>query len=280
MHVRRWSTLMSLTLGSLVAGCWWSARIEPFGEAKLSALCADTKRCGARGDSVLNLLKKKGQRLYLGKDKGAEQLLGKVAPDRDVSSVLKTCGKEIAVEDVQAAPAVIRQFRLGNEGKRAVRERLHAYLAKQVEALAMTASAELSLKSVVDAIDLEQVSWLGETYWLSDAAFEKRAAQCGEEERVNIIYSLTVLSPSEAFQADLARKLSEALTDKLASAQSDAGTTDAGVEPSFASQDAEAAPADAGAASVNSRYDTIARDVVRTLARDTRVVAALGFDDP
>lgn len=276
-RVRRSTTLALLTV-SLAAGCFWrDARIEPFGEAKLSALCEDVKRCGARGDKTVNLLQKSGPRLYLSKDKGPEQLLGKVAPKRDVSSVLKTCGAEIAANDWLAAPAVIRQFKLGKEGKRAVRERLHAYLAKQVDALALTASAEASLKRVVDAIDLEQVSWLGETFWLHDAAFERRAAQCGEEERPNIIYSLSVLSPSEAFQADLASKLAESLTKTL-TAKSDAGAAeDASAPADETAQESDAGVSDAGA---GSRYDTIARDVVRLLARDTHVVAALGFDDP
>ena len=41
--------------------------------------------------------------------------------------------------------------------------------------------------------------------------------QCGEEERENIVYSITVLFPSEAFQVDVERKLERALNEKLGS---------------------------------------------------------------
>jgi hypothetical protein len=209
-------------------------------------------------------------------DKGPEQLLGKVAPGRKAESVMKTCGAEIAANDWLSAPEVIRQFKLGADGKRELRQRLHAYLAARVSALAIPAKsgAEASVRSVSDAVDIDQVSWVGQTYWLSDSAFERRVAQCGEEERDNIIYSFTVLAPSEAFQVDVASKLEHALNSKLGPLP-DAGvaaTDGLQTEPKPDSEQADAGP-------TLQRYDTIARDVVRELARDTRVLAALGFDD-
>lgn len=282
-RLRSFITFQGALLVPLLAftgGCR-TARIEPFGEAKLEALCADTKRCGARGDSVVNLLKnQKTARTYLVPDKGPEQLLGKVAPKRKVDSVMSTCGAEIAANDWLSAPEVIRQFKLGAEGKRELRQRLHAYLARRVSALTIPekAGAEASVKAVSEAVDVDEVSWVGQTYWLSDAAFERRVAQCGEEERENIIYSITVLSPSEAFQVDVEAKLQRALNAKLgAPPAKDAGVPEA--EDSGLQTEPTAPAEDGQEGDALQRHDTIARDVVRALARDTRVLAALGFDD-
>jgi hypothetical protein len=253
------------------------ARIEPFGETNLSALCADEKRCETRGDKVINLLKQKGvQRLYLAPDKGPEQLLGKVAPERKAESVLKTCGAEVAANDWLTAPETLRSFALGEQGKAELRERLRSYLSARADALAVSEkqTVEASLSAVVTAVALDRVSWVSQTYWLNDTAFERRVTQCGEEERANIVYSMTVIAPSLAFQTDLSLKLERALNDKLgAPSAADAGAS----EPA-----AVAAPASEGESEPGAlqRHDTLARDVVRALARDTRVVAALGFDDP
>lgn len=271
---------LALSLLTPASACR-TARIEPFGETKLEALCADTRRCGARGDTVLNLLKsKKSPRIYLVPERGPEQLLGKVAPKRKIDSVLSTCGAEIAVNDWLTGLEVIRQFKLGEDGKRELRQRLHAYLVARVSALTIPpkAGAEASIKAVAEAVDIAEVSWVGQSYWLTDSAFERRVAQCGDEERENIIYSISVLAPSEAFQLDVERKLQQALNDKLGPiAQSDAGAHDADAGGEAALQTEPPASGDAGA--TGQRYDTIARDVVRALARDTRVLAALGFDD-
>jgi hypothetical protein len=254
----------------VLCGCR-AARIEPFGETKLAALCEDTKRCEAHGDSVINLLKKGGARLYLVPDKGPEQLLGKVAPARKVDSVMKTCGADIAAQDWLQAPDALRDLKLDAEGKRALRARLHAYLAGRVGsfALAPEQGAETSIRSVAQEVALERVSWVSQTYWLTDGAFERRVAQCGEEERDNIIYSMTVLSPSASFQSDLAVRLRAALQKNLAN-QSAADAVQA----------SEPTAEDGGTAMTEAdRYDTLARDVVRAFSRDTRIVAALGFDD-
>jgi hypothetical protein len=259
------------------------ARIEPFGETKLSALCADEKRCETRGDSVINLLKLKGpQRMYLAPDKGPEQLLGKVAPERNVESVLKTCGAEVSVNDWLAAPEALRTFALGDNGKVELRERLRSYLSARAGALSVSEkqTVDASLTAVVQAVPLDRVSWVSQTYWLNDTAFERRVTQCGEEERENIVYSLTVIAPSQAFQTDLSLKLERALNDKLGAkdtASDDAGAAD---ESGLATEPPEEpAPAADDEGSTLVRHDTLARDVVRALARDTRVIAALGFDD-
>jgi hypothetical protein len=265
----------SLILLALVA-CK-GARIEPFGETKLSALCPDEKRCDTRGDSVVNLLtQKKTQRLYLAPDKGPEQLLGKVAPERKAESVLKTCGAEVSANDWLATPEALRSFPLGENGKAAVRERLRSYLSARADALLISEkqTVDASLSEVVQAVTLDSVSWVSQTYWLHDAAFERRVTQCGEEERANIVYSMTVIAPSQAFQTDLSLKLLRALNDKLG-AEGARTEADAGEAESAAAGAAEGE----GAAGVRMRHDTLARDVVRALARDTRVVAALGFDD-
>jgi len=272
---------LAVSLLTLTSGCR-TARIEPFGEAKLEALCADTRRCGARGDSVVNLLKSnKAARIYLLPDKGPEQLLGKVAPGRKADSVMNTCGAEIAASDWLAAPDTIRQFKLGADGKHELRQRLHAYLAARVSALTIPAKsgAGASVKAISEAVDIDEVSWVGQTYWLSDAAFERRVAQCGEEERENIIYSFSVLSPSEAFQVDVEAKLQHALNEKLGPLpEPDAGSATDDNDAGLQTESQEDSTAAAAGATVQ-RYDTIARDVARALARDTRVLAALGFDD-
>jgi hypothetical protein len=117
---------------------------------------------------------------------------------------------------------------------------------------------------------------VSQTYWLNDTAFERRVTQCGEEERDNIVYSMTVIAPSQAFQTDLSLKLERALNEKLgpggAAADADAG------EP-VPSEAADPAASEGESKNAFARHDTLARDVVRALARDTRVVAALGFDD-
>lgn len=256
-----------------------AARIEPFGESKLAALCEDVKRCEARGDSVINLLKKGGARLYLVPDKGPEQLLGKVAPARKVDSVMKTCGADIAAQDWLQAPDAVRDLKLDAEGKRALRARLHAYLAGRVGTFSVTSEmgAEASIRSVAQEVALDRVTWVSQTFWLTDGAFERRVAQCGEEERENIVYSMTVLAPSASFQSDLTTKLRAALQKNLGA------RGDADAAP--ASEPAAGDPTDAGAdvpAAQDAReqaYDTLARDVVRAFSRDTRIVAALGFDD-
>jgi hypothetical protein len=268
---------LSLILLALVA-CK-GARIEPFGETKLSALCPDEKRCDTRGDKVVNLLSQKGaQRLYLAPDKGPEQLLGKVAPERKAASVLKTCGAEVSANDWLATPEALRTFPLGENGKAVLRERLRAYLSARADALLISEqqTVDASLSAVVQAVALDSVSWVSQTYWLNDAAFERRVAQCGEEERANIVYSMTVITPSQAFQTDLSLKLERALNDKLgtegARSEADAGEAESGAATAGAAEGE-------GEASKRVRHDTLARDVVRALARDTRVVATLGFDD-
>lgn len=253
------------------------ARIEPFGEAKLSALCADEKRCETRGDAVINLLKQKGaQRMYLAPDKGPEQLLGKVAPARKADSVLKTCGAEVAANDWLATPDALRSFALGEHGKEELRERLRSYLSARAAGLAISEkkSIDASLSEVVSAVQLDRVSWVSRTYWLSDAAFERRVTQCGEEERDNIVYSMTVIAPSQAFQTDLALRLEHALNEKLGVA----GAAD-GADGGAAEADPDAGSSGTAARGAHERHDVVARDVVRALARDTRVVAALGFDN-
>jgi hypothetical protein len=270
---------------SLALSACHVARIEPFGESKVDALCNDQKRCEAHGDKVLNLLNSKKQaRLYLAPGKGPEQLLGKVAPKRKADSVMKTCGAEIKPDDWLAAPEGIREFALGKHGKDELRRRLRAYLSARVPALSFPQgrSVEASLSAVIDAVSLERVSWVSQTYWLTDTAYERRVGQCGEDERENIIYSLTLLSPSQAFQVDLADKLVHALESQLKPSTPDANpaaseteadsSTAAEGQPSAASEpSAEPPPA--------STHENVAYDVVRALARDTRVVAALGCDD-
>jgi hypothetical protein len=277
------SRAATAALGCLLTACR-VAHIEPFGETKLDSLCEDAKRCDARGDSVTNLLSKtKAQRLYLSPEKGPEQLLGKVAPKRDAGSVLKTCGADIALADVVTAPEEIRDFALGSHAKEELRQRLHAYLSSRTAALSIPdkQTVDSSLSAIIHGLQLDRASWVSQTYWLTDGAFERRVGQCGEEERKNIVYSLTVLSPSQAFQADLTSKLAQALSATLSKA-GDAGV-EAGAEPVATSETpaievpaASDEEADAGVPT----HDTLARDVVRALARDTRVVAALGFDDP
>jgi len=267
---------ISLALFVTLSACK-GARIEPFGETKLDAICADTKRCETRGDSVVNLLTQKGtQRLYLAPDKGPEQLLGKVAPERKAESVLKTCGAEVSVNDWLTTPEALRSFTLGTQGKAELRERLRSYLSARADALAVSEklTVDASLSAVVEAITLDRVSWVSQTYWLNDIAFERRVAQCGEEERDNIVYSMTVIAPSQAFQTDLQIKLERALNEKLGT------SADAGAAGSTAPEAAAPQASGGGAESpTTQRHDTLARDVVRALARDTRVVAALGFDD-
>lgn len=295
---------LRLCLALLFMSACGGLHVEPFGGVKLSALCNDVKRCEARGDKVLNLLKdKRALRLYLAPQKGPEQVLGKVAPKRKIDSVLKSCGKEVTPSDWLASAEAIREVPLDADGKAEVQSRLRANLSARAGALHLSGEqmVEATLREVIGSLQLKQASWVSRTYWLSDVAFERRVGQCGEEERKDIVYSLTVLEPSQGFQSDLARQLEQALRAQLerqgeTSEADDAadGAQQAGDQAEEAMREPEAVPAaeeepasasaaqaaDAADEGAGMSYEALALDVVTSFARNTRVVVALGFDEP
>jgi hypothetical protein len=302
---------LCLSLALLALSACSTLHVEPFGGVQLSALCNDTRRCEARGDKVFNLLtNKRSPRLDLAPQKGPEQVLGKVAPKRKIDSVLKSCGKEVTPSDWLASAEAIRELPLDAEGKAEVQSRLRATLSSRAGALHLSGEqmVEATLREVIGSLQLKRASWVSRTYWLSDVAFERRVGQCGEEERKDIVYSLTVLEPSQGFQSDLAKQLEQALraqlegqdearetdvdeadVDEAAESAEQAGeitqeaTSEPGAEPGAAEAATSEPPAEArdGAdASERMSYEALALDVVTSFARNTRVVVALGFDEP
>jgi hypothetical protein len=154
-----------------------------------------------------------------------------------------------------------------------------------------------NVDAAVAAVDFAKVSLVEQTHWLSDAAFEKRVGQCGEDFYEQVIYSITVISMADLFQKDLEMKLGASLAAKLiksAAAPSEAPAADP--QGGLAAPEGEAVPAETAAApeapttspsSVPSSVPSIttqecqavAHTAVNEVARSSRFVAAFGFDD-
>jgi hypothetical protein len=291
-----------ISLFSLLGFCG-DKPIPTIGHVKLTELCDDTSRCEVRGDGVYNALKK-GAPPYLARGAGPEQYLGKVAPKRNPASVLTTCGGEVAASDYLSSAPTPREVTPDKEGKRRIRDAIKGQLVRAMSKAGIVERADSKLKARVDAavaaVDFQKLSMVEQTYWLSDAAFEKRVGQCGEEFYDQVVYSITVIGLSDLFQKDLELKLSDSLAAKLAvtpvvAPPSLAVDTTATTEAAATLEGQAAAPTPpaspepppgaivpaADAPPLISAKDCaeVARQAITELAKESRFVAAFGFDD-
>jgi hypothetical protein len=291
--------LLSLALFSFFGTCA-PKPLPSLGKVDPKQLCDDPARCEARGDAVHNALKN-GPPPYLAAGAGPEQFLGRVAPARNPSSALKSCGGDVKPADWLSTAPAIREVLLDKEGKQRIYDAMKAQLVAAMGKAGLIERADADLKANVDAavaaVDFAKVSLVEQTHWLSDAAFEKRVGQCGEDFYEQVIYSITVISMADLFQKDLEMKLGASLAAKLiksAAAPSEAPATDP--QGGLAAPEGEAVPAETAAApeapttspsSVPSSVPSIttqecqavAHTAVNEVARSSRFVAAFGFDD-
>lgn len=277
-----------------LSGCLFGSKQKPLprlGAVPLTQLCSDVERCDARGDFAFNTLKgKKAAPIFLADNQGPQHYLGKVAPERNANGVLKTCSAEVTSDDWLESGAAVREFDLPSDGKLQVKSALKAHLARALLARGdELADSDLDVAGTVESasrgLGLKRLSMISQTYWLKDAAFERRVGQCGEEEYKNIIYSLTLLELSELTRKELEEKLLDGLSHKLEQAaptepptRSPDALLDDLTAPPASSADAGAKPPDKAARRAILRE--VAHDAVRDLAMELRMIAALGFDEP
>lgn len=267
-------------------------QLPGLGSIKVEQLCGrgDVKRCDARGDvAVSTIAGRKASPIFLAAKQGPASYLGKVAPARNARSVLKTCGAEVVRDDWLASEPTIRVVELEGDGKKSLRDSIKGHIAQELFARpALLAGHETQVESIIEAVaqsaGLQKVSMVSQTYWLTDSAFEKRVAQCGEEEYDNIVYSLTLLQLSELSRKELEAKVYGALLSKL-------GATDAAAEPTApgVAEDGAAAavepsaggetePAEEAPTSPRALLDC-ASSAVGALANELRLIAAFGYDE-
>lgn len=267
-------------------------QLPGLGSIKVEQLCGqgDVKRCDARGDhAVSTIAGRKASPIFLAAKQGPASYLGKVAPERNAGSVLKTCGAEVVRDDWLASEPTIRVVELESDGKKSLRDSVKGHIAQELFARpALLTGHESQVESIVEAVaqaaSLQKVSMVSQTYWLTDSAFEKRVAQCGEEEYENIVYSLTLLQLSELSRKELEAKVYGALLSKL-------GTTQAAIEPAApgAADEGAAAAVEAsagGEAEATNEAPThpralldCASSAVGALANELRLIAAFGYDE-
>lgn len=266
-------------------------QLPGLGSIKVEQLCGrgDVKRCDARGDhAVSTIAGGKASPIYLAAKQGPASYLGKVAPERNARSVLKTCGAEVVRDDWLASEPTIRVVELESDGKKSLRESIKGHIAQELFARpALLTGHEAQVESIVEAVaqaaSLQKVSMVSQTYWLTDSAFEKRVAQCGEEEYDDIVYSLTLLQLSELSRKELEAKVYGALLSKLGATEAPADPA----APSDAEDGAEEAEATAGGetgsdgeapTSPRALLDC-ASSAVGALANELRLIAAFGYDE-
>lgn len=287
------SATLSLLFGFL--SCSGETRLPSLGAVKPEQLCSEIKRCDVRGDEAVSTLSGRDTTpIHLADGQGPESYLGKVAPKRKANSVLKTCGGDVTHDDwLETGPAA-RTVELSDQGKQQLRASLKAHLAQQLLAhpqvlVGQTSSIDALVESASQGLGLQKVGLLSQTYWLKDAAFERRVGQCGEEEYKDIIYSLTMLRLADLTQKELETKLLANLEAKLPYVDPQKHASDAGV-------DGATAPVETAQASAPSEGDAgapvdpaeahkallveLGYGAVKALASELRTIAALGFDEP
>ncbi len=214
------TTLSSmLFLGLAFATCGGRAtHIRSIGEVRVQNLCDDPARCDVRGDAYANVLRDRSEpRQYLAAGQGPEQYLGKVAPERNIRGALLTCGAPLASADWLHAAPVIRTVKLDAKGAGELTSSLRSHLSRHLAAHPelQDQSADQTMEGIIDsalaAVRPRTVSMGSKSFWLSDTAFEKRVALCGDEEYENIVYSITLLELSPTFQLDLEAALRHGL---------------------------------------------------------------------
>lgn len=279
MHLTTRTILLALWL----PGCFFGGSNPPlrgFGKVDLKSLCSDAKRCDVRGDQAVLTIQKKATPIYLADKQGPESYLGKVAPAREARSVLKTCGGDIKRDDWLETGPSARTVELNGDGKVQLRSMLRAQLTSALLARPnLIEDAPVSVDAVVESASSQaavaRVTLLSQTYWLKDGAFEKRVAQCGEEELPNIIYSLTLIRLSDLTQKELEGKLLKGITAKLAPELAK-GASDDEEDVSGPGESPEAAQE--GAAQ-RALLKEVAAEAVHGLAGELRLIAAFGFDE-
>jgi hypothetical protein len=288
------STLLSFGFGFL--SCQRPTSLPSLGVVKPEQLCSDVKRCDVRGDEAVSTISgSKQPPIHLAEHQGPESYLGKVAPKRNGNSALKTCGGDVSHDDwLETGPAA-RTVELADQGKQQLRAALKTHLGQQLlehpEALAgQTATIDAVVEGASQGLGLSRVGMLSQTYWLTDAAFERRVGQCGEEEYKNVIYSLTLLRLSDLTHKELEAKLLAGLLAKLpgpgsAEARSDGGELAREPDAVTAEPAAPALVSDGGVASdPRQAHQALLRELaygaVQSLASELRTIAALGFDEP
>ena len=283
-----------LTLG--LVGCNATTTLPSLGTIKPETLCSDIKRCDVRGDVAISTLSgRKVVPIHLAAGQGPESYLGKVAPKRKANSVLKTCNGDVTRDDwLETGPAA-RTLELTDQGKVLLRGSLRAHLAEALLAhpeapvgQASPTTIDATVDAAASGLGLSRIGLLSQTYWLKDAAFERRVGQCGEENYADIIYSLTLLRLSDLTQKELESKLIIGLEAKLAlrpqsveeqvSGKSHAEPLDLLLAPAAAPA-ASVPPVDVAEAH-HALLRELAYTTVQALASELRTIAALGFDEP
>jgi len=273
-------TISILLLSLTLAACGGSAtRLRGLGKVSTKSLCSDVARCEVRGDEAVSTVKGgKTSPIYLAEHQGPESYLGKVAPERQARSVLKTCGGDVGRNDWLETGPTVRVVELGGDGKAELRAMLRAQLGNALLARPrLVEDAPVSIDAVVESASaragVARVTLVSQTYWLKDAAFEKRVGQCGEEELPNIIYSFTLIRLSDLTQKELESKLLAGLVEKLApelAAGGDDGDDGGRGESPEAAQESTAQ---------RGLLKEVAFDAVRGLSNELRLIAAFGFDE-
>ena len=270
MHLTTRTILLALCL----SGCSSSATsLRGLGKVATKSLCGEPKRCDVRGDEAVTTLG--ATPLYLAEGQGPESYLGKVAPAREARSVLKTCGGDVKRDDWLETGPTVRVLELNNDAKAQLRSMLKAQLAEELLAHPqLFEERKAGIDSVVEgassSASLQRVTLLSQTYWLKDPAFERRVAQCGEEEMANIIYSFTLLRLSDLTQNELQSKLLHGLETRLAPEL---------VEDEESGERRESPETAAANAAQRALLKEVASGAVRGLAGELRLIAAFGFDE-
>ncbi|MDB4988177.1 MAG: hypothetical protein JWN04_3355 [Myxococcaceae bacterium] len=290
--VVRVSFLLSLGLlgCSLFGGS--QTTLPSLGVVQPASLCSDVKRCEVRGDIAINTLSgRHAIPIHLAAGQGPESYLGKVAPKRNANSVLKTCGGDVTRDDwLETGPAA-RTLELTSEGRQKLRASLKAHLAEALlahpEVMAgQSSSIDATVEAASTGLGLPRIGLLSQTFWLKDAAFERRVGQCGEENYGDIIYSLTLLKLSELTQKELESKLVLGLEARLPlkPAASEAAP-EAAVDPmELLAKPSGPPPVPVEAVDPVAAHHDLIRELaygtVQALAAELRTIAALGFDEP
>ena len=305
-------TILPILLVGLL-GCFFGGKPElaGLGPVKLDSLCNDLSRCDARGDVAVSALEgRKPAPIHLADGQGVESYLGKVAPERKAQGVLRTCGGDVSRDDWLETGPSVRVVELPAEGKLQLRAALKASVARGLLARNAALSPDIDVEALSEAavrqLALQKISMVSQTYWLKDAAFERRVGQCGEEEYANIIYSLTLLQLSELTRKELESKLVAGLESELGApppavpaappppeatlarptAIAPTGIPDANAAVPPAAVGAPAVPGEQGAPPPpldpevrRKLLRELGFDAVRDLASELRMIAALGFDE-
>jgi hypothetical protein len=291
-------------------GCSHTTTLSGLGPIDAAQICPDVKRCDARGDRAFSTIRgtlfRKARPIYLAEGQGPESYLGKVAPKRKAQSVLMTCGGDIGKDDWYETAPVLRTIELTEAGKRELRTALRTHFAQELnERPKVLEGTDATPEAAVEAasmwLNVKKVGLVSQTYWLKDAAFERRVAQCGEEEYGNIIYSMTIVRLSDLMHKELEARLLDGLEPRLSgepvaeAAEAESEPLAEAAEPSEDSAQAseqaapvpaQEAPASTAEADARAREDAryalmqeLAYRAVHKFAAELHAITAFGYDE-